>query len=80
MDEKKPDDLLDLGVAILTTFVHNDPQGFTLLTRDLPGGNSEAIAALGRVCEALVGMIAEMAGMSKEESLERIAAAFATAD
>jgi hypothetical protein len=25
-----------------------------------------------------VGMIAEMAGMSKEESLERIAAAFAT--
>jgi hypothetical protein len=32
------------------------------------------------VCEALVGMIAEMVGMSKEESLARIAAAFATVD
>ena len=80
MDEHEPDELLDLGLAILTTFVLEDPKGFSTITRDLPGGSSEAIAALGRVCEALVGMIAEMVGMSKEESLERIAAAFATAD
>ena len=80
MDEQEPDELLDLGLAILTTFVLNDPQSFAAITKDLPGGSSEAIAGLGRVCEALVGMIAEMAGMSKEESLERIAAAFATVD
>jgi hypothetical protein len=68
-----------LGVGILTTFVHDDPQAFMVITSDLSRGSSEAIAALGRVSAAMVGMIAEMLGVSKEEGLERIAAAFAAA-
>ena len=61
----------------LTTFVHDDPQGYTVMTRDIPGGESEAVAGLGRVCEVLVGIIAEMLGASKEESVQRIAAGLA---
>jgi hypothetical protein len=83
MDERKlrpnPDELLGLGVGILTTFVYDDPHAFTVITSDLPGGVSEAIAALGKVSEAVVGMIAEMLGVSKEVAMERIAAAFAAA-
>lgn len=73
------DQLTGLGVGILTTFVHDDPQAFMVMTGDLPGGCSEAIVALGRVSEAMVRMIAEMLGLLKEETLERIAAAFAAA-
>ncbi|WP_427005124.1 hypothetical protein [Pseudarthrobacter sp. H2] len=81
MNEKRPnpDELLGLGVGILTTFVYDDPHAFTVITGDLPGGSSEAIVALGRVSEAMVRMIAEMLGVSKEEALERIAASFAAA-
>ena len=77
MEKEKPHDVLDLGLALLTTFVHDDPQGYTVMTKDLPGGDSEAIAGLGRVCEVLVGIIAEMLGASKEESVQRIAAGLA---
>ena len=80
MDEERPDDFLELGVGIRTTFVHSDPHGFTVMTRDLAGGSSEALAALGRVCEALVGVIEEMLGVSKEEPLERIAAALVASE
>jgi hypothetical protein len=77
MKKETPHDVLDLGLALLTTFVHNDTQGYTVMTKDLPGGDSEAIAGLGRVCEVLVGIIAEMLGASKEESVQRIAACLA---
>lgn len=77
MEKEKSRDVMDLGLAILTTFVHDDPQGYTVMTRDLPGGDSEAIAGLGRVSEVLVGIIAEMLGASKEESMQRIAASLA---
>lgn len=77
MEKDKPRDVVDLGLALLTTFVHNDPQGYTVMTKDLPGGDSEAVAGLGRVCELLVGIIAEMLGASKEQSVQRIAAALA---
>ena len=77
MEKEKPHDALNLGLALLTTFVHDDPQGYIVMTKDLPGGDSEAIAGLGRVCEVLVGIIAEMLGASKEESVQRIAAGLA---
>ena len=77
MEKEKSRDVMDLGLAILTTFVHDDPQGYTVMTRDLPGGDSEAIAGLGRVSEVLVGIIAELLGASKEESVQRIAAGLA---
>ncbi|MCU1532835.1 MAG: hypothetical protein JWO49_2406 [Arthrobacter sp.] len=85
MDEVKPpsphsNDGVGLGVAILTTFVYNDPQAFTAITSDLPGGMAEALAALGNVSEAVLGVIAEVLEVSKEEALERIAAAFAFVD
>ena len=80
MEMERSRDVVDLGMALLTTFVHNDAQGYTAMTQDLPGGDSEAIAGLGRVCELLVGIIAEMLGASKEESVHRIAAALAGAD
>ncbi len=77
MEESR--DALDLGLALLTTFVHDDPQGYTVVTRDLPGGDSEAVAGLGRVCEVLVGIIAAMLDESTEESVQRIAAGLAAA-
>jgi hypothetical protein len=80
MEKERSHDVVDLGMALLTTFVHNDAQGYTAMTKDLPGGDSEAIAGLGRVGELLVGIIAEMLGASKEESVHRIAAALAGAD
>jgi hypothetical protein len=81
MNEKQPipDELLGLGVGILTAFVYDDPHAFTVITGDVPDGSSEALVALGRVSEAMVRMIAEMLGVSKEEALERIAASFAAA-
>ena len=79
MEKEKSRDVVDLGLALLTTFVHNDAQGYTVMTQDLPGGDSEAIAGLGSVCELLVGIIAEMLGASKEESVRRMAAAIAAA-
>lgn len=29
MEKEMPRDVLDLGLALLTTFVHDDPQGYT---------------------------------------------------
>jgi hypothetical protein len=48
------------------------------MARDLPGGDAEALAALGRVSEAVLGMMAGILEVSKEEALERIAAGFAS--
>lgn len=69
-----------LGVGILTSFVHGDKDGFMAITSDLPGGCPEAVAALGRVSEAMVKMIADLLGVSKEEALTKVAAAVASAD
>jgi hypothetical protein len=66
-----------VGVAILTTFVHGDHKGFNAVTGDLAGGCPEAVAALGRVAEAMVSMIADLLSVTKEEALERVAAAIA---
>ncbi|TLM73207.1 hypothetical protein [Pseudarthrobacter sp. NamB4] len=68
------------GVGILTSFVRNDREAFMTITKELPGGCPEAIAALGRVSEAMVKMIAELAGISKEEALESVALAIAAGD
>jgi hypothetical protein len=74
MDEIKPapdqNDGVGLGGAILTTFVYNAPFAFTAMARDLPGGDAEALAALGRVSEAVLGMMAGILEVSKEEALE----------
>lgn len=65
------------GVAILTTFVHGDQEAFNAVTDDLAGGCPEALAALGRVAEAMVSMIADLLNVTKDEALERVAAAIA---
>jgi len=65
------------GVAILTALVHGDKGAFNAVTGDLAGGCPEALAALGRVGEAMVSMIAELLGVTKEEALERVASAIA---
>lgn len=69
-----------IGVGILTSFVRNDQAAFVAITNELKGGCPEALAALGRVGEAMVSMIAELAGISKEEALEKVAMAIASAD
>lgn len=66
-----------VGMAILTTFVRNDQEAFIDVTSDLPGGCAEAVAALGRVGEAMVSMIAELVGVSREQALTQIAASIA---
>ena len=66
-----------VGVAILTTFVHDDQDAFMQITGDLPGGCAEAVASLGRVSEAMVAMIAQLLGVSKDDALRQIAAAIA---
>lgn len=66
-----------VGVAILTCFVNGDRDGLDVVTRDLGGGCPEALGALGRVAEAMVSMLAETLGVSKEEALQRVAAAIA---
>ncbi|MGO4585549.1 hypothetical protein AB4Z38_16950 [Arthrobacter sp. 2RAF6] len=68
------------GVAILTSFVRDDREAFMVITNELPGGCAEAVAALGRVSEAMVSMIGELAGVSKEEALEQVAMAIAAGD
>lgn len=68
------------GVGILTSYVRNDREAFMAITNELPGGCPQALAALGRVSEAMVKMIAQLAEISKEEALERVALAIASAD
>lgn len=66
-----------VGVAILTCLVNDDREGVDVATGDLDGGCPEAFAVLGRVAEAMVSMLAEALGVSKEEALQRVAAAIA---
>jgi hypothetical protein len=71
------DERAGLGVGILASFVHGDQEAFMNVTSDLEGGCAEAIAALGRVGEAMVSMIGDLLDVSKEEALERVAIAIA---
>ncbi|GEM_PF-2288604 len=63
-----------LGIALLTSLVHQDREAFLIVASELEGGNAQAVAILARLGQAMVGMIAELLQTSDEEALTRIAA------
>lgn len=69
-----PSNLLAFGM--LTTFVHGDQEGYIAIT-DQFGDCGEALAALGRVGQMLVTMLAESWEVSTEEALRLIGVAIA---
>ncbi|MFJ2621073.1 hypothetical protein [Glutamicibacter sp. NPDC087344] len=66
-----------LGIALLTSLVRQDREAFLIIASELEGGNTQAVAILARLGEAMVAMIAELLQISNEEALTRIAASLA---
>ncbi|MEG2423034.1 MULTISPECIES: hypothetical protein [Micrococcaceae] len=66
-----------LGIALLTSLVRQDREAFLIIASELEGGNTQAVAILARLGEAMVAMIAELLQIGNEEALTRIAASLA---
>ena len=66
-----------LGIALLTSLVRQDREAFLIIASELEGGNTQAVAILARLGEAMVSMIAELLQIGNEEALTRIAASLA---
>ncbi|MCS3493298.1 hypothetical protein M2368_002309 [Arthrobacter sp. JUb119] len=66
-----------LGIALLTSLVRQDREAFLIIASELEGGNTQAVAILARLGEAMVAMIAELLQVGNEEALTRIAASLA---
>lgn len=66
-----------LGIALLTSLVRQDREAFLIIASELDGGNTQAVAILARLGEAMVAMIAELLQIGNEEALTRIAASLA---
>ncbi|MFE5339305.1 hypothetical protein ACFQ80_03720 [Isoptericola sp. NPDC056578] len=64
-----------LGLAMLTARMNGDREGYIAITEEMPEGY--AVALLLRTAEMMVNMIADLTETSKEEALQRIAAALA---
>lgn len=66
------------GMAILSAYVHHDEEGLAAVAVDLTC--PQTIALLARASEAVVNMLAQVLGVTKEEALIAAATAVAAAN
>jgi len=70
------DPRIGLGVGLMTAYLTGDEDGFYAITNEFEEPE-EALAALGRVTEAVIGMFAQALGRDRVELWREIATVIA---